>query len=253
MKRKFSAVIVVITLLVMAAAAQAKGKWELNGGPAWKKRVGPGVALAIGGNDCTGDYCDDVWDTNFGGSFGGTFSFLWRIIPNAVVYADIHTGYINTDIDAMNLADVDNDRGFLFQAVAGAGFHVPITGWLEAHLGFGIGYAYLGSWGEFDLNPPAQDVDFHVSFRGVDFEFKTGADFYPFSSIPTLGFGLLLRVGFVYWPTACVETDDGNDNNDGCENPMDLQDEAPGSRLANIDDGDLPFIIFFGAQGLYSF
>ncbi len=191
--------------------------------------------LAIGGNDCTDDYCDDFWDTSFFGSIAGTVGFYYRIFPNLVVLAEIHTGYINTDRESM-----DNDAGFLFEVTPAVEFHGPITGWLEAFVGFGVGFSYLGFWGDID----GTNVDVHHSLNGLNFEFRTGIDFYPFSKAPTLGGGVLFRLGLPYWAQACVESEDDKE----CDDPDDM-DDYPGVDYMD----DLPFLVHLGLTVKYGF
>ncbi|MCP4679563.1 MAG: hypothetical protein GY854_29545 [Deltaproteobacteria bacterium] len=229
-----------------SAMAQRSDSWVLTGGPPWEARVGPGIMLAVGGNDCTNDLCDDVLDTSFFGSIGGTAGFFYRIIPNLVVLLDVHLGHVNTDMisdTGPDEHDLEDDRGFLFQAVTGAEFHGPITGWLDTYIGLGIGFAYLKASGKY--NNDDADGDLLLSFRGLDFELRTGVDVYPFSAIPTLGMGVLFRLGMVYWPKACIEhNSDTFMDQDECRNP----DNADW-----LDDEDLPFLVHLGFAFRYGF
>jgi len=228
MQHRTTCLILVISLGI-AVSAQAQ-QWELTGGPPWENRVGPGIMLAIGGNDCTDDFCDDVWDTSFFGSIAGTVGFFYRIIPNVVVLVEIHTGYIKTDAGW-----VDNDKGFLFEVTPAAEFHGPITGWLDTFIGLGVGFAYLGFWGEDFV-----DTNMHHSLRGLNFEVRTGVDVYPFSKVPNLGGGVLFRLGLSYWPKMCVEVRDA----DECDEPDDL----------SVDhNDDLPFLVHLGLTVKYGF
>ena len=227
-----TAILFLLTSVSVSEAQRSMG-WEITGGSAWEERVGPGLMLAIGGNDCTDDYCDDYHRTNFLGSIAGTVGFFYRIIPNVAVFVDLHTGYVNS-----HWPDINNDHGFLFQTIGGGEFHVPITGWVDAYVGFGMGFAYLGFWGEHRRS----DADIHRSLKGVDFELRTGSDFYPFSRVPTRGVGPFFRLGMVYWASACLEDDARN--YDECDSPDDL---------GNVFDNDLPFLVLFGAAIKYGF
>ena len=209
--------------------------WSLDGGAPWKNRIGPGLQLAIGGNTCTDDFCTSTMDVKFFGSFGGTFSFFYRFIPNLVAFADIHTGYVRTNY----VGGLDKDRGFLFQFTVGAEFHVPITGWLDAYLGLGIGYALLRFKGETDAW--GEQV---LSYRGVDIELKLGVDVYPISAAPTFAAGLLFRYGFGIWPTACLKY--GNESFD-CVDPK--AQDPDGLEGVSRD----PNLIFFGLAARYGF
>ncbi len=252
MKRKWIFVGVIAGLLgaTLPVRAEESMGWSLTGGPVWERRVGPGAELAIGGNSCTGDLCDHSLDTNLFGSFGGTFGFIYRLMPNLVVFGDIHTAYLNTDADwGSNLRD---DKGFLFQFIVGAEFHVPITGWLDAYLGLGLGYALLRAKA-FNASPN-RNWEQVISLRGVDIEMKVGADVYPFSAVPNLSVGVLFRVGFTVWPTVCFQ-DDGHRE---CSSPKDpynpyASDYDLWDENVSDDVTDTPFPIFIGLGAKYIF
>lgn len=216
----------------LTSLAGTSGTWDITGGLPWKNRVGPGVMLALGGNDCTDEMCDDDFDTSFGGSFGATAGFFYRFLPNLSAFVDFHFGYINSDVEGMR-----DDKGFLFQTIVGAEFHAPITGWLDAYLGLGIGFAYLRGTGELVTT----DADTSEDFKGVDFELRIGADVYPFSAVPTLGAGLMFRLGMVHWPTTCF--DDGTSSKE-CDDPGDAY---------WVEKDDLPFLVHFGMTVKYGF
>lgn len=225
-----------MVLFSSPSSSQESIGWSLTGGKPWEDRVGAGVSLAVGGNDCTDDYCDDQLDTRLLGSFGTTLGGFYRIIPNLVVFLDFHVAYMNTDYTAL----LRDDRGFLFQVTGGAELHTPFTGWFEAYAGLGFGYALLRAKGQ-RLTDGAERVE---SLRGVNFELKIGADVYLFSRVPTLGFGPLFRLGFVVWPTACV-----HENKESvCDDP-----DVLGERddMAYIDE--TPFLVFIGLAARYGF
>ncbi len=235
-RRAVVVVFLAMGFLSSSSSAQESIGWSLTGGKSWEERVGPGLMLAIGGNDCTGDYCDDQLDTRLLGSFGTTLGGFYRIIPNLVVFFDFHVAYMNTDYSTM----LRDDRGFLFQLTGGAEFHAPFTGWFEAYAGLGFGYALLRAKGE-RLTDGAKRVE---SLRGVNFEFKIGADVYLFSRVPTLGFGPLFRLGFTIWPTACVH----EDGQSVCDNPDTLGERDD---MAYVDE--TPFLVFIGLAARYGF
>ena len=116
-----SAVVGALLLSLPAAA----GNWQLDGGEAWRQRVGPGLYAGLGGVGCGEDhFCNDhdAWDSSLIGSLDGTVGFFWRIIPNVVVFIDLSTALLPASARGM-----DSDRGFLFRTVGGAEFHVPMA------------------------------------------------------------------------------------------------------------------------------
>ena len=242
MNRKWMSIVALVALISAAVpAGAAEGGWTLTGGKVWERRTGPGASLAIGGTSCTGDFCDQTLDVNLFGSFAGTFGFMYRIIPNVVVFLDLNTSYINTDM----ADDMPDNKGFLFQAVAGGEFHLPITGWLDAYLGFGVGYALLRA----KAHNTQVDWDEVLSYRGVDLEMKLGGDVYPFSRLPTLSLGVLFRMGFTIWPKACIE----QDGERTCADP-----ESDFYSEGNAPAGwyqvyETPFLVFIGLTAKYTF
>lgn len=213
--RRIVAASAIIGALLVCLPASA-GNWQLNGGAPWKQRVGPGLYAGLGGVVCgEDDFCRDhhAWDSHLVGSLDATLGFFWRIIPNAVVFVDVGTALLPASVRGMN-----HDHGFLFRTVGGAEFHVPITGWVEAYGGFGIGFALLRFRGEID----ATDETVKDTLLGVDFELRTGATFYFFSRAPGLGFGPYYRAGLVFWPTSCHDVD----GHEECDEPED-QDHLP--------------------------
>ncbi len=215
--------------------------WNFHGGDIWKERTGPGVSLAIGGNDCTNKHCSELWDSHLVGSIAATLGFNWRVFPNLSVYLDGHIGYLNTDYNFLEgYADIDDDRGMLVQGIAGAAFHLPVNGWLDLNLGFGLGYAMVRFTG---FN---RGQDYSVTYKGVDFEFKMGGDFYLFSNVPTLAIGPLFRLGLAVWPSVCIE-DQASGVSEDCGKP-DSQGRDWGSSF-----GETPFLIFLGVSTRYGF
>lgn len=196
-------ILVFLTLVIglsAADAALARGRYhyELRGGPVWEDRVGPGIYGTIGGNGCGKDFCKKDWDARFWGSYGSTVGFYYRFIPNFVLLGEFHFGYMNTHNKRLS-----DDTGFLFQSTVAGEFHAPILNWFGIYGGFGIGYAYLGTWAD---NPTDPHLDkFHTALHGINFEFRTGCDFYPFERVPNLGFGPFMRVGVPLWLKMCHE------------------------------------------------
>jgi hypothetical protein len=256
MQQKWMFIVVIAGFLSasLPLAAEESMGWSLAGGPIWEKRTGPGVSLALGGNSCTGDFCDDMLDTNLFGSFGATFGFQYRLMPNLVVYGDLHTAYLNTKADWSSSSNLRDDKGFLFQAIAGAEFHVPFTGWLDAYVGLGLGYALLRA----KAFNGSEDANWEqvVSLRGVDIELKIGVDVYPFSGVPNLALGVLFRWGFAVWPTVCFRDRDGDMKT--CSSPKNAYN--PNGSSSEIWDpevpaqvADTPFLVFIGLQAKYIF
>ncbi|MDD5309260.1 MAG: outer membrane beta-barrel protein [Deltaproteobacteria bacterium] len=244
--RFFPMVVAACVALPITAAAQSTIAWDITGGREWQNRTGPGIMAGIGGNDCTDHYCDDHrWDTSFFGSIGGTLGFFYRIIPNAAVFVDGDLGYMNTSLDNM-----DDDKGMLFELVAGGEFHVPATGWLDPYMGFGMGFAYLGGWATTKIhgNQYIHSLDYYESLKGFDFEIKIGVDVYPFSSVPNLALGPMFRLGMPLWLDVCIDIEDGYDE---CKSPDDMEDELQAYRVGDFDKGDLPFLVHFGLYMKY--
>jgi hypothetical protein len=236
--RSIVAVLAIAGALLISLPASA-AKWQLDGGEPWRQRVGPGLYAGLGGVACgDDDWCHDhhVWDSSLFGSLDGIVGFQYRIIPNVVVFFDLSTALLPS-----SRAHYDSDHGFLFRTVAGAEFHVPIIGWLEAYAGFGIGFAFLRFRG--DAETPGEgflaDDEVKETLMGVDFELRTGATVYLFSRAPGLGFGPYYRAGLVFWPTFCHEVEGDGD----CENVDDY----------DIDQGDLPFLHHIGLELRYVF
>jgi opacity protein-like surface antigen len=241
--------------LSVPSVAQESMGWSIQGGKPWRDRMGPGITFAVGGNDCTGNYCDDILDASLIGSIAGTLGAYWRFIPNLSAFIDVHAGYVNTDHrdvylmreatsggNELDQRVIKDDFGLLVQATAGAQAHFPFTGWFEAYLGFGVGFAMLRSKSNL-----AGVGDFIKTHKGINFELKIGTDFYLFSRIPTFGLGPLFRMGFTVWPSLCIEYE-GSTMSSSCGNP-DAQ--ASDSELPAY--ADTPFLIFLGLSGRYAF
>jgi hypothetical protein len=241
MKEKWISIVVLTVCMTAALPSRAEQSmgWSLTGGSVWERRTGPGISLALGGNACTGDFCDSTLDVNFFGSAGGTIGFMYRLIPNLVVFWDFHTSYLNTGMTPDTMKD---DNGLLFHTTAGAEFHVPFTDRLEAYLGLGLGYALMRA--EAYNKGPAETEAF--VYRGVDIEAKVGVDVYPFSRAPDLSLGVLFRMEFTLWPSACIR---GDKTGDYCDDPDEMDDILPGWEYAD----DEPFFIFIGLTAKYTF
>lgn len=235
--------IILATLLL--AAPKSSEAFDITGGRPWDERVGPGISLSVGGNGCSRGYCDDVWGT--GVSFGSTVGFYWRVIPNLVVFGDFHFGHMPINIHHSPYFrdwDVHNETGFVFQTTGGAEFHLPITAWVAPYAGMGIGFAYLGMWA--DDYRHRDHRGFHYSLRGIDFQMRFGADFYPWRRVPNLAIGPLLQVGIPAWVTACWEQDwDGAHQ---CDDP-----DARVHGDMRVRDGYSPIIVYLGAGMRYGF
>jgi hypothetical protein len=221
---------------VLPRAADA---FDITGGRPWADRTGPGVTLSLGFNNCLDEYCDDVWDTAL--SIGSHVGFYYQIIPNAAIYVDVHMGHIRSDMDGR-----DDDSGFMFQSNAGGEFHLPITGWVAPYFGFGIGFAYVGVWGDVTRPGFLPNDDFHHALFGFNFDLKFGANFYPFSRLPTFGLGPIFRFGFPIWTKACGEYN-------GVDECDDIDELNVGFNPMGIDDDDDPVLFFFGVNAKYGF
>ncbi len=219
-----------------AAAQNAEIGWEITGGEAWENRTGLGLTIGVGGNDCTNDHCTEFWDTRFFGSIGGFVGAFYRLIPNLSVFADFHMGYINTDTSWG-----EDDGGMLIQVIAGGEFHAPITGWLDAYLGLGLGFAHLRAHATLD-----DDSEAETSLNGFDIELRFGTDVYLFSSAPTLGIGPYFRLGFPIWVTQCLKGIGGLDECGEAGSYDDLD-------LSGLNKDDLPFLVHFGLAAKYGF
>ena len=231
-------------LTFLLAAPKTSQAFDVTGGRVWEDRVGPGIGVSLGLNGCAGDYCDRVWGT--GAGFGSTVGFYWRVIPNLVVFGDFHFGHLSVHAADPYFRewDVHNENGFVFQTTGGAEFHLPITNWVAPYAGMGIGFAYLGVWGDDYRHRDYRG--FHYSLRGVDFQLRFGADFYPFRKVPNLGLGPMLHVGIPAWITACWEEDwDGVHR---CDDPDSF---VHGD--IRFREGYSPAIVYFGAGMRYGF
>ncbi len=241
-----------LALLVATVAAVPASGYSIKGDAVWQKRNGFGIAAGFGGVDCLRDYCDDTWETRFGGSIEGYVGGVYRFMPNLAMYFDFTIGHINTDPEGSDIGvrDIDNDKGMLIQVLVGAAFHVPITGWLDAHLGFGLGYVYTGWWAEIEPGGNAPNQDVYASFKGLDMELRMGATVYLFSGAPTFGFGPYLRLGFPIWFSACYDIEDGADD---CGTPEDIDDDLRDDTGFNWEVDEGPFLVQFGLEMVYGF
>lgn len=226
-------IVVFLALLLAAMSASSivsahkkAAEWELTGGPPWTERVGPGLMASVSGNDCTDIYCLDHWKTGYWGSIGGSLGFYYRVVPNLVLLAEAYFGLVNTEADWL-----DNDRGLLFQATGAAEFHGPIAKWADSYVGLGIGFALLAFQGQADGDETRE------SLKGINFEIRTGIDFYPFLRAPKLGFGPFFKLGMPWWISGCQNTN----GDKTCGSPDDLGME------------DLPFLVHFGAALKFGF
>jgi hypothetical protein len=236
----FGAAALLMTLVTLAP--KQSSAFDITGGSVWENRVGPGIAVGLGLNGCVDGICRRDWGTRY--SIGGIVGFHYRLIPNVVVFGDIHAGHIGVDYDYAQW-DVEKDNGFIFEVNAGGEFHVPITGWLAPYAGFGIGWAYVGSWAHTSNN------DYHFRFTGLDLQPRIGADFFPFSQVENLSLGLALFLSFPVWIRACAE-DDGDQE---CNHPDEADDinAGPINLVPSNRRDDLPKLVFFGILAKYWF
>jgi len=240
MRTGIAAAVLLLVIGLRADPAAAQGVdvgWSLTGGESWEGRTGLGLMLGVGGNDCTDDYCSELWDSRFLGSIGGFVGVFYRLIPNLSFFADFHLGYIRT-----TPSWAEDDRGVLVQITAGGAFHAPITGWLDAHLGLGLGFAHLGMHGT--LVDDGRDAG--GKLNGFNIEARFGADVYLFSAVPTLGLGPYFKLGFPIWAKQCVERLDQGRQLDECGDAGDFDEPR-------LRKEDLPFLVHFGIAARYGF
>lgn len=231
--------IAALLMILATFAPKQSSAFDITGGSVWQNRVGPGIGVGLGLNGCGDGICRRDWGTRY--SIGGTVGFHYRLIPNIVIFGDIHTGHFAVDWDQQGM-DVDKDNGFIFEVVAGAEFHVPITGWVAPYAGLGMGWAYVGSW----VHQENPDHDHHFRFTGFDFQVRIGADFFPFPSAPNISLGPALLMSFPIWIRSCAETDD----NQECSHP----DEADEFELVDPNRrDDLPKLAFIGILAKFWF
>ena len=208
------------TVSTSAFTGEKAAELELTGGPPWTNRVGPGLMASVSGNDCTDVFCENQWRTGYWGSIGGSVGFYYRILANLVVLAEANLGRVKTGANWL-----DEDMGLLFGAAAAAEFHGPIMKWLDSYVGFGIAYSHLRFQGE-----SAQSGGQTDSLQGINFELRTGLDFYPFMRAPKLGMGPFFKLGMPWWIHGCTDAE----GEKTCGYPNDV----------GMDD--LPFLVHFG-------
>ncbi|MBW2278761.1 MAG: hypothetical protein JRF63_14815 [Deltaproteobacteria bacterium] len=237
-----------------AAAEEYAADWSITGGEAWEGRTGFGVMLGLGGVDCTKDFCDKTWGTKFMGSFEGIVGFYYRLIPNLSFFLDFGLAHMNTDFSEVD--DADDGSGLLFHFVGGAAFHAPITGWMDAQLGFGIGFARMKLETMNDPPAPSEEVEVSTTHLGVDFELRFAVDIYLFSAAPTFAVGPYFKLGMPYWAKVCYDSPPGSaifTVGDSCGNADDIEKEVTeaSGRTWHIDE--TPFLIHFGLDAKYTF
>ena len=234
-----------------AAAEELAAEWSITGGEAWEGRTGFGVMLALGGVDCTKDFCDKTWGTKFMGSFEGIIGFYYRLIPNLSFFLDFGLAHMNTDFT--EVPEADDGAGVLFHFVGGAAFHAPITGWMDAQLGFGIGFARMKLETIIEQATQPTEAEVLTKHLGVDFELRFAVDIYLFSAAPTFAVGPYFKLGLPYWVKTCYESqvDDVFTFGDACGSPDDIEQETSLARTWHFDD--TPFLIHFGLDAKYTF
>ncbi len=223
MKQPFIASAVAVMILTFGdpAAAQRYMGWEITGGAAWAKRVGPGVMGYVGGVDCTDRFCDNGWNSQLVGSAAAAFGMYYRLIPNAAIFAEAHAGYLN--VDRFKATD---EHGLSVQFTVGGSFHTPIFDWLDLSVGLGLGYALL--WA---TALEISDEELNHILHGITFEFRTGADIFPFDNAPTLAIGPIFKLGMPVW--VAYDTEE--------------------SSFKVWERGDLPLLVFWGIGFKYGF
>jgi hypothetical protein len=223
-------------VLLVAAPTAAGPDIVLSptGGPVWAMRTGPGVGGVLGINQCFRDYCNHHWDTL--ASISATGMFIYRIMPNLAVFVDVHIGHLGADSQYYK-----NDQGVVFGATGGAEFHLPIGGWFDPYVGFGMGYAFLGLFGEMENVPWLSDIEAKNKLHGLNFEMRFGADFFLLGNVPTFSLGPQFRIGFPLWLTHCWERGDLDD----CVQREDFE--------PRLDGDDSPFLFHFGVAAKYGF
>lgn len=240
-----------LALAAPAATEEVSASWSLTGGEAWEGRTGFGMMLGFGGVDCTKDFCDKTWGTKFFGSFEGTLGAYYRLIPNLSFFLDFSVAHMNTDFTEVD--DTDDGRGILFHFILGAAFHAPITGWMDAQLGFGIGYAHMKLLTIYEQTAPAEEVEVSTTHKGVDFELRFAVDIYLFSAAPTFAVGPYFKLGLPYWVSACYDSPSNEifAQGDACGKPDDIEQETSTPRTWHFDE--TPFLIHFGLAAKYTF
>jgi len=246
-----AAAVSILALSAPAAAEEFAAEWSITGGEAWEQRTGFGVMLGVGGVDCTKDFCDKTWGTKFFGSFEGIVGAYYRLIPNLSFFLDFGLAHMNTDFT--EVPEADDGRGILFHFVGGAAFHAPITGWMDAQLGFGIGFARMKLLTTVTQASPAEDVEVSTKHLGVDFELRFAVDIYLFSAAPTFAIGPYFKLGLPYWVKVCYDSPfaDVFANGDSCGKPDEIEQETSPDRTWHFDE--TPFLIHFGLDAKYTF
>jgi hypothetical protein len=247
-------------MLALAPPSEAEeyaAEWSITGGEAWEGRTGFGVMLGLGGVDCTDDFCNKTWGTKFLGSFEGIIGLYYRVIPNLSFFLDFGLAHMNTDFAEIN--EADDGRGVLFHFVGGGAFHAPITGWMDAQLGFGIGFARLKALTTVTQTPPAQDVEVVSKHLGVDFELRFAVDIYLFSAAPTFAVGPYFKLGLPYWVKVCYDSPPAQAGTqifaagDSCGSADDIEQETSDASGRTWHFDDTPFLIHFGLDAKYTF
>jgi len=237
-----------------AAAEEYAADWSITGGEAWEGRTGFGVMLALGGVDCTKDFCDKTWGTKFMGSFEGIVGFYYRLIPNLSFFLDFGLAHMNTDFSEVD--EAEDGRGVLFHFVGGAAFHAPITGWMDAQLGFGIGFARLKAMTTYQPPAPADSVEVSTTHLGADFELRFAVDIYLFSAAPTFAVGPYFKLGLPYWAKVCYDSPPGSaifTVGDSCGSADDIEQEVTEASGRTWHFDETPFLIHFGLDAKYTF
>jgi hypothetical protein len=235
-----------------AAGAEASASFDITGGEAWEDRTGFGMMIGLGGVDCTKDFCDDIWDTKLFGSFAGTLGAFYRLIPNLSVFLDFGVAHMNTDFN--EVSEADDGKGLLFHFAGGAAFHAPITGWMDAQLGVGIGFAFMRFRTDISMAGPADAAEVRSDHRGLNFEIRSAVDIYLFSAAPNFAVGPYFKLGIPYWAKVCYYSeapDVFTAGDEFCGKPDEIEKDMPTGRTWHFDE--TPFLIHLGLAAKYTF
>jgi len=209
----------------------------------WFDRNGLGAVLGIGGLTCARDYCNSTLDAQIFGSIAGTVGAYYRLNPNISFFGDATFAYVNTNFNQVATGDTGSSKegAFEFQFLLGAGFHLPVTGWLDLYATAGLGPILLRAKAE------AGGAEFTHHWGGIDIEMGLGADFYFWSVgfAKNLAIGPYMRLGFPIWPRVCAVA--AGDGNEICARPSNQPDRV------DYVWNKTPFIFHTGIEVRYDF
>jgi hypothetical protein len=192
------------------------------------------------------------------GSFEGIVGAYYRLIPNLSFFLDAGVAHMNTDFTEVE--EADDGRGILFHIVGGAAFHAPITGWMDAQLGFGVGFARMRLLTTYQPPGPTggDKLDVDTKHYGVDFELRFAVDVYLFSAAPTFAVGPYFKLGLPYWARVCYNSPPGSTifmvtSGEECGDPDDIEAETYEGSGRTWHFDETPFLIHFGLAAKYTF